>query len=109
MNFSSTSKRSYWLILGLSTFLAVVGFSVSIWSIGSLKYQIKHSNDVENRLKSSLAVFEERFSQLNSTVQKQNTNFEEHFLQVNSTVKKQTKNFKETLLQLNTTVKQLQG
>ena len=127
MNFSSTSKRSYWLILGMSTFLAVVGISVSIWSIGSLKYQIKHLNDVEHKLISNLAVFEERFSQLISTVQKQNTNFEERFLQVNSTVKKlstnfeerfslvnstvqiQKRNFKEALLQLKTKVKQLQG
>ena len=91
MNCSSTSERSYCLIIGLSTFLAVVGFSVSIWSIGSLKYQIKYSNDVQNKLKLTLGVFEERVSQVNSTAIKQN------------------KNFKETLLQLNTTVEQLGG
>ena len=50
MNCSSTSERSYCLIIGLSTFLAVVGFSVSIWSIGSLKYQIKYSKSLEDKL-----------------------------------------------------------
>ena len=87
MIFLSTREKSFWFVLGLSTFLALVGCSVSIWSVGSLKYQIKHSNDVEHKLISNLAVFEERFSQLNSTVQNQNTNFEEALLQLKTKVK----------------------
>ena len=73
MVFSKTSEKSYWLVLGLNTVLTLVGFLVAVWSIGSLKYQIEYSK--------------ERFSQVNSTVQKQNRNFKEALLQLRSKVK----------------------
>ena len=93
MNFSSTSERSYWLILVLSTFLAVVGFSVSIWSIGSLKYQIKYSKSLEDKLislqqssKDQIMILKKSISQLNSTFKRQNKKLGEHFSQIRSTV-----------------------
>ena len=70
MVFSSTREKRFWFILGLSTFLALVGFSVSIWSIGSLKYQIEYSNDVLFNLKSNQQVFRKSISHLNLTVKK---------------------------------------
>ena len=84
MRVSSTNERSFWIILGLSTFLALLGLSVSIWSIGSLKYQIKSLKDVEHKL----AVSEKRFAQLNSTVKRQDTSYKQNFSQLNTTVKK---------------------
>ena len=84
MRVSSTNERSFWIILGLSTFLALLGLSVSIWSIGSLKYQIKSLKDVEHKL----AVSEKRFAQLNSTVKRQDTRFKQNLSQLNTTVKK---------------------
>ena len=50
MSFLGTREKCFWFILGLSTFLALVGFSVSVWSISSLKYQIKNSSHLEDKI-----------------------------------------------------------
>lgn len=70
MVFSSTCERSFWFILGLSTFLALVGFSVSIWSIGSLKYQIEYSKEQFSTVNKLNTIFKESLSKLNTTVNK---------------------------------------
>ena len=75
MSFLSTREKYFWFVLGLSTFLALVGFSVSIWSISSLKYQIKNSShlvdeitSIKQSCKIQNLIYEESVSQLNLTV-----------------------------------------
>ena len=91
MTFLSTREKCFWFILGLSTFLALVGFSVSIWSISSLKYQIENSSHLEDKIMSiqqsckiQNLIYEESVSQLNLTVKRQN----EVISKLNSTVQK---------------------
>ena len=95
MSFFSTREKCFWFILGLSTFLALVGFSVSIWSISSLKYQIENSSLLENKITSiqqsckvQNLIYEESVSQLNLTVERQNRYFKEVISKVNSAVQK---------------------
>ena len=93
MTILSTHEKCFWFILGLSTFLALVGFSVSIWSISSLKYQIENSSYIHNKIASiqqsckvQNLIYEESVSQLNLTVERQNLHFKEVISKVNSTV-----------------------
>ena len=93
MSFFSTREKYFWFVLGLSTFLALVGCSVSIWSVGSLKYQIEKSSHLEDKITSiqqsckvQNLIYEESVSQLNLTVKRQNRYFKEVISKVNSTV-----------------------
>lgn len=74
MSILATTEKRFWFILGLSSFLASVAISVSIWSIGSLKYQIESSKHLENKVisiqhsyKSQRSSCEEHISQLNAS------------------------------------------
>ena len=107
---SSKLDRNFWFILGLSTFLALVGCSVSIWSIGSLKYQIEYSKSLEDKLisfqkscKDQNMVFKKSMSQLKD----QNVCFQKSMSQLNSTFKRQNKNLGEHFTQVRSTVHQL--
>ena len=74
MSIVSTTEKRFLFILGLITFLALVAISVSIWSVGSLKYQIESSKHLENKVKSIQYSYksqrsscEESISQLHSS------------------------------------------
>ena len=91
MTFLTTREKCFWSVLGLSTYLALVGFSVSFWSISSLKYQIENSSYLHNKIvsiqqscKIHNLIYEESVSQLNLTVKRQN----EVISKLNSTVQK---------------------
>ena len=94
MTLLSTREKCFLFILGLSTFLAMVGFSVSFWSISSLKYQFENSShllqnkimSIQESSKIQNSIYEENVSQLNLTVERQNRYFKEVISKVNSAV-----------------------
>ena len=107
---SSKRDRNFWFILGLITFLALVGFSVSIWSIGSLKYQIKYSKSLEDKLISFQKSFKDQniiFKKSMSQLKDHNVCFKKSMSQLNSTFKIQNKKIGEHFSQVRSTVHQL--